>query len=98
MTEQTNAQYENRQLTTEEKTKLSAMIKDGSNLLFQSETIREQVGDIRKLAKEEFGLMPKEFNVLLRMYHKDQRDKIEEESMGAIDLYDSIFNKQTDDN
>lgn len=88
---------DNRELTSEEKTKLVAMIKDASNLKFQQETISEQIGDIRKLAKEEFGVTPKQFNTLFRMYHKDQRDKAEEESMEAFDLYDRLFSDSASD-
>lgn len=87
---------ENRVLTEEEKTKLVAMVKDASNLKFQQETINSQIADIRKLAKEEFEVAPKSFNNLLRMYHKDQREKAEEESMGVFDLYDTLFEQKED--
>lgn len=92
----TVSKYETIQLTKDQKKKLEASIKDVSNLMFQQETIRTQIAESRKYIKDEFGINPKTFNMLTRMYHKDQRDKLEEESMEVIDLYDSLF--KSDDN
>lgn len=58
-----------------------------------AESANEAFKDLKKQAKDEFGVDSKLFGQLFKIYHKDQREKFEDESEEVISVYDSIFAK-----
>lgn len=72
---------------------LEAYIKEA---LIVKETIsqeQEKLKDIKNAAKEALGIKPKQFNQLLNMRFKRNRDEVETESEELLELYDKVFPK-----
>ena len=55
------------------------------------EGANEAIREIRKTAQEELGVDGKTFNQVLKMYHKDEREKFENENDEVLEAYDAIF-------
>lgn len=72
--------------------RLKDLIKNASDIKTEIEAGNDALRDTRKLAKEELGVDGKMFNALLRIYHKDQREKFESENEQVVDVYDAVFN------
>ncbi|EQA7786874.1 hypothetical protein ACX818_001468 [Acinetobacter baumannii] len=51
------------------------------------------IAEIRKTAQDELGVTGKEFNQMLRIFHKDERDKLETENEELLEKYDAVFGK-----
>lgn len=57
------------------------------------EGANEAIRELRKAAHENLGVDGKTFGKMLNMYHKDQREKFENESEEVLEKYDAIFTK-----
>lgn len=55
------------------------------------EGANEAIREIRKNAQDELGIDGKTFNQVLRMYHKNEREKFENENDDVLEAYDAIF-------
>lgn len=75
------------------KAELKKRISEGSDALTHIESHKEHIKSIRDLAKEELGIDGKMFNKLLKIYHKHERDALEQESEEILELYDDVFTK-----
>lgn len=73
--------------------KIKNMIKEVVNHNTIISGYKDQVKEIRDAAKEA-GVETKLFNKLVKIYEKDEREKIENENTDLIDLYDTIFIKE----
>lgn len=73
--------------------KIKNMIKEVVNHNTIISGYKDQVKEIRDAAKEA-GVETKLFNKLVKIYEKDEREKIENENTDLIDLYDTIFTKE----
>ncbi len=72
---------------------LEHSVKECSDHLAIITGAQEAIREIRKAAHEELGVDGKEFNKILQIYHKDQREKFENESEEILEKYDAIFGK-----
>lgn len=70
---------------------LQEMIKDASNQKTIMEGYAEKIKEIKKRAKEECGVDTKMFNDLFRIYHKQERERFEDDKDQVVDAYDQIF-------
>ncbi|AZU98725.1 dsDNA binding protein [Acinetobacter phage vB_AbaM_PhT2] len=57
------------------------------------EGANEAIREIRKTACEELGVSGKDFNQMLRIFHKDEREKLETENEELLEKYDAVFRK-----
>lgn len=72
---------------------LEKFIKEASNHKVIIEGANDAIREIRKRADDELGVSGKDFNQMLRIYHKDEREKTEEETSELLEMYDAIFAK-----
>lgn len=70
--------------------KVKNMIKEVVNHNTIISGYKEQIKEIRDAAKEA-GIETKLFNKLVKIYEKDEREKIENENTDLIEMYDTIF-------
>ena len=75
--------------------RLKELITQASGLRFQVESANDAIKDLRTLAKDELGLTPKQFNAVLRIHHKGERNKVEAENDEILGVYDAVFNKRS---
>lgn len=66
-------------------------VKRASDIKFQIESFNEQLKEIREYTKDQTGLKPADFNFLVRLYHTQTREKVEEQSEEILGVYDAIF-------
>lgn len=71
--------------------KLEQAIKEASDVKIQIESGNEAIKDIREMVKETMGLAPSEFNALLKIYHTQSREQVEEANQELLGVYDAIF-------
>lgn len=82
--------------TPESREKLVYCVKEVSGLLAQQASIREAIKDIKKSVKENLGITPQKFNKMVRIYHDDAREKVEDDLTEVLDLYDAVLGKEDD--
>lgn len=75
------------------KAALKEMISEGSSALTLIEAQKDHIKSIKDRAKEELGIDGKMFGKLLSIYHKHERDALEQESEEILELYDDVFSK-----
>lgn len=73
-------------------TKLKELIHEGSTVMTKIEVLKEEIKALKDTAKEELGVEGKKFSKLLSMYHKANRDEVEDEANELTELYDKVFN------
>lgn len=66
-------------------------VKRASDIKFQIESFNEQLKEIRDYTKHQTGMKPADFNFLVKVYHTQTRDKVEEQSEELLGVYDAIF-------
>lgn len=66
-------------------------VKRASDIKFQIESFNEQLKEIRDYTKQQTGMKPADFNFLVKVYHTQTRDKVEEQSEELLGVYDAIF-------
>lgn len=71
---------------------LAQLIKEASDQKTIQEAYGDKIKDIKQRAKEELGVDGKMWTTLFNMYHKQSREKFEEERDEAVELYDRVFN------
>lgn len=72
---------------------LEHCIKECSDHMAIIEGARTAINEIKKHAREELGVDGKDFNRMLSIFHKDQREKFENENSDLLVMYDAIFKK-----
>lgn len=70
---------------------LNRLIKAASNEKTLIESHNEKIKELRTEAKESCGVDTKMFNDLLRIYHKQERERFEDDKDQVVDAYDIIF-------
>lgn len=55
------------------------------------EGANEAIKELKRVAKDELGVQPKDFSDLLKLYHKSNRDEFENKSEELLGIYDAIF-------
>lgn len=70
---------------------LNEFIKQCSDHKAIIEGANSAISEIRKRAVDELGLKGKEFNEMLRIYHKDQREEVETANEELLEKYDAVF-------
>lgn len=73
--------------------RLNYCIKQCSDHKAIVEGANEAVKELKRVAKDELGVEPKQFSELLKMYHKSNRDDFENQSEEILEMYDAIFTK-----
>ncbi|AAQ17981.1 DsbA [Aeromonas phage Aeh1] len=71
--------------------RLAEMIQEAEGHLTQIESLKEMIKEIRDGAKAELGLEGKEFNKMLKIYFKRERDQVEAENDEILEKYDAAF-------
>lgn len=79
------------------KEKLTYCVNEISDLMVQQESISESIKEIKKSVKENLGVDSKVFNQLVSIRHKGSRTKYEEDMGEVLDLYDTIFSDDADE-
>lgn len=79
------------------KEKLTYCVNEISDLMVQQESIAESIRDIKKSVKDNLGVDSKVFNQLVSIRHKGSRAKYEEDMGEVLDLYDTIFKEDEDE-
>lgn len=72
---------------------LEHCIKTCSDHMAIIEGAREAINELKKHSRDELGVDGKDFNRMLTIYHKDQREKFENENSDLLGMYDAVFKK-----
>lgn len=67
------------------------LIKEASDQRTLIEHHSENIKDIKKRAKEEYGMPTKTFNQMFAIYHNQTRERFENEKDEVLDAYDQVF-------
>jgi len=70
---------------------LQRLIKEASNEKTLIESHNEKIKELRTEAKDNCGVDPKMFNDLLKIYHKQERERFEDDKDQVVEAYDTIF-------
>jgi len=80
-------------LTEADKIDMQGAIKEAAGSLLRAEAERDLRKQIAKKAKEDWQIRPADFNTLVRIYHKQNIDEIQEATDEIVGLYEMVFNK-----
>lgn len=80
-------------LTAADKADVQAAIKESAGSLLRQEAERDLRKEIAKKAKENWQISPSDFNKLVKIYHKQNLDEIQEATEELIGLYEMVFSK-----
>ncbi|ADQ53061.1 DsbA dsDNA-binding protein [Aeromonas phage 65] len=72
------------------KQNLLELVRECSERMMKIEIEREAIKAAKDAAKE-LGVEIKDFNVTVSMYHKKNRDEVEENNNRAVELFDKLF-------
>lgn len=70
---------------------LKIAIRQASDAKIQIEASNDTIREIRKNAQENLGIDATTFNKMLTIYHKDAREKFENDSAETLEVYDAVF-------
>lgn len=70
---------------------LKSLIRQASDHKAIMESGATAISELKKQAKNDLGVDPKKFNALFKIYHKDEREKFEDDSEELIGEYDALF-------
>ena len=80
-------------LSAGDKADVQAAIKEAAGSLLRTEAERDLRKSIAKKAKDDWQISTSDFNKLVKIYHKQNLEEIQEETDEIISLYEMVFSK-----
>lgn len=72
------------------KQNIMELVRECSERMVKIELEREAIKAAKDTAKD-LGMESADFNLIVSMYHKKNRDEVEEKNTRAVDMFDAMF-------
>lgn len=79
--------------TPQDRQEVVNMVKEASASMLRIDSERDLMKDIATRAKEEFEIKPADFNQVVKMYHKQNRQEAQAKYEKIDGLYEKLFDE-----